>query len=547
MELENNKLITEIKDLNKRNNIFKEQINNSLKNGIKELEQAKYKIKELESEKEKLIDENNIIKNYKNKLELKLNSFQHENFDINSKREKISGKKNDEINEYINKYEEINSQFQALKNNYEQIENNNGLLIKENQEQKEEISILRQENEALIIEINNMKNDSTKFKSNEFQFFSNKNNFEDINKNSLNSISIKANASNTKQNSFVNPNINESSSKNNYNKININQNIKNFNNKNVDNQLINNSFIELKQYIYNCLINSNEFIKFCFSKYKENETIEEELKENEIWNNFINSITSLTQLFQECYNLINELFIDNNLNINNNLIKSPKTKNLNNLNSTKDKTCDNTPPVKMTLSNTVNDSFNNNSNSKIDVNNKEKKVKEAVNNVQILNNANNEELLNELAKYKEDNKIIYKNYKKLENENIELFFINKENKFYYKLISRMIQYHISNTEVKSIINKLVILNGKAISLDMEKSKIKIKIDDISCSLSSSSSLLGINSKYFYENDLCNSEELDKLKKRFAEMEKELNDKYIILKNLDRELKSYETREILEKN
>ena len=140
---------------------------------------------------------------------------------------------------------------------------------------------------------------------------------------------------------------------------------------------------------------------------------------------------------------------------------------------------------------------------------------------------------------------MYKNYKKLENENIDLFFVNKENKFYYKLISRMLQYHINNIEVKTIINKLVILNGKAITLDMEKSKIKIKIDDISCSLSSLSSLnnnLGMNSKYFYENEICNSEELDKLKKKFSTMEKELNEKYIVLKNLDKELKGYESRE-----
>ena len=174
------------------------------------------------------------------------------------------------------------------------------------------------------------------------------------------------------------------------------------------------------------------------------------------------------------------------------------------------------------------------------------KKKEAINNVNLNDNKdNNQELLIELEKYKEDNKIIYKNYKKLEKENIELFFVNKENKFYYKLISRMIQYHINNIEVKTIINKLVLLNGKAISLDMEKSKIKIKIDDISCSLSSSSSLtnhLGINSRYFYDNELCNSEELDKLKKMFVAMEKELNEKYIILKNLDKELKTYEARE-----
>ena len=121
--------------------------------------------------------------------------------------------------------------------------------------------------------------------------------------------------------------------------------------------------------------------------------------------------------------------------------------------------------------------------------------------------------------------------------------MNKENKFYYKLILRILQYHIKNIEVKTIINKLVLINGKAISLDIEKNKLKIKLDDITCSLSSSSlNNIGINSRYFYEKELCNSEELDKLKKMFSSMEKELNEKYILLKNLDKELKAYEARE-----
>ena len=174
------------------------------------------------------------------------------------------------------------------------------------------------------------------------------------------------------------------------------------------------------------------------------------------------------------------------------------------------------------------------------------------NNNVINNNINNEdikrnqELLFELEKYKEDNRIIYKNYKKLERENIELFFVNKENKFYYKLISRMLQYHINDMNVKNIINKLVLLNGKAISLDIEKNKIKIKIDDIAGSLSASSmgdNNMNINSKFFMNNDINNSDELDKLKQIFSRMEKELNEKYIILKNLDKELKSFEINQM----
>ena len=465
----------------------------------------------------------------------------------NSKRIKYKNNNNDEINEYINKFKSIQEEYQVLKNNFENLQNDNEILLKENEEQKEQISIFKQENEALIKEISNMKDDYNKTKNNQFQSFSN-NNFEDTNnRNSLNSISIKANASNlTGRRYFENTNNEFYSNSNFNNNINSNQNWNNLNNTNNNNyQLINNEMEELKQYIYNCLLNSNEFIKFCFSKYKENESIEEELKENEIWNNFINSLTSLSQLFQECYNLLDKISNNNN-SVKNNINNSPKHKiSTNNISSTKAKTQDDTTPIKMTLSVTNNDSFNN-SNAKIDnINNKTKSINEAINNVNIdnNNNLNIQELLIELEKYKEDNKIIYKKYKKLENENVELFFVNKENKFYYKLISRILQYHINNINAKTIINKLVIINGKAISLDMEKNKIKIKIDDISCSLSSSTfNNLGVKSKYFYDNELCNSEELDKLKKMFSAMEKELNEKYLMLKSLDKELKVYEARE-----
>ena len=51
LELENNKLKSDINDLNEKNELFKEQINDSLKSGIKELEQAKNKIKDLEQQK----------------------------------------------------------------------------------------------------------------------------------------------------------------------------------------------------------------------------------------------------------------------------------------------------------------------------------------------------------------------------------------------------------------------------------------------------------------------------------------------------------------
>ena len=490
LELENNKLKSDINDINSKNEVFREQINNSLKSGIKELDQAKYKIKDLEQQKKELINENKNLQEYIDKIKIQLDNYKGLGFENN----------NNEINleEFMNKFIIVQDECRGLKNNLNQIQNNNELLYKKNQEQKEEIDILRQENESLINEINNLKSEFNKSKQNQFLSFSNNNNEESIPKNSLNSMSMKVN-------------IPTFEGQNNFNVNNTNEEINS-----------NNIFNELKVNIHNCLINSNEFIQYCFSKYKENESMEEEFQKNEIWNNLINSLSNLSKLFQMCYNLLNNMPNDQN-NINNFITNK---KNKNNSHSSLKKTNDNTPQedimqnasFKMTESNDGNN---------IDI-------------------KRNQELLFELEKYKEDNRLIYQNYKKLENENIELFFVNKENKFYYKLITRILQYHINNSDVKNIINKLVLLNGKAISLDIEKNKIKIKIDDIYNLISSSSSnenMLDENSRFFRNNEIVNSEELEKLKMVFSQMEKELNEKYFALKNLDKELKSFEIKEM----
>ena len=508
LEIENNKLKSDINDLKNRNNVFREQINDSLKIGIKELEQAKYKIKDLEGQKKDLINENNMLKEYNEKFRQEIENYKEMNYE-----------KNNDINveEFLYKYNLIKDEYQNLKNNFDKNQNDNKLLIKKNQEQKEEIEILRQENESLVNEINNLKVELSKSKENQYLSFSNNNeiNEESYKKNSLNSLSMKVNT--TKFESRNDNNINE------------------------DNINIKDIFIELKNNIHNCLINSNEFIQYCLSKYKENESIEEEINRNEIWNTLINSLTYLSELFQKCYNILNNFpKIDinnntNNINFNNNYNFNTNKKIKTTNHSSLKKTNDSTPKEDIK----INDSF------------KLSESEENNNNV-INNNINNEdikrnqELLFELEKYKEDNRIIYKNYKKLERENIELFFVNKENKFYYKLISRMLRYHINDMNVKNIINKLVLLNGKAISLDIEKNKIKIKIDDIAGSLSASSmgdNNMNINSKFFMNNDINNSDELDKLKQIFSRMEKELNEKYIILKNLDKELKSFEINQM----
>ena len=138
LELENNKLKSEINDLNNKNEVFREQINNSLKSGIKELEQAKNKIKDLEQQKKELIDEIKNLKEYNDKMKQELDNFK-EIYEKNN---------NNEINieELMNKYMIIQDEYQNLKNNFEKIQNKNEILTKENQEQKEEIEFLKQEN-----------------------------------------------------------------------------------------------------------------------------------------------------------------------------------------------------------------------------------------------------------------------------------------------------------------------------------------------------------------------------------------------------------------
>ena len=494
LELENNKLKSDINDLNEKNEVFKEQINDSLKSGIKELDQAKNKIKDLEQQKKELIDEVKNLQEYNDKIKQELDNFKEMNYENNNRNEL-------NIEEIMNKYMIINEEYQNLKNNFEKIQYDNELLIKKIEEQNEEIEFLKQENQPNN-EINSPKSEFNNSKKNHFTYFSNSNNIneESYQKNSSNSFGMRANFPTFEG-----------------------QKISNVNNKENVEQYKNDIFNELKIYIHKCLINSNEFIQYCFSKYKENESMEEEFQKNEIWNNLINSLTELSKLFQFCYNLLNNnmLYGDNNINFQNfNSNKKNKTNNFSSLKKTNDKT----PQGEIMENASFKLMEGNDENNNIDV-------------------RRNQELLYELEKYKEDNRIIYQNYKKLENENIELFFINKENKFYYKLITRMLQYHIKNSNVKNIINKLVSLNGKAISLDIEKNRIKIKIDDISNFISSSfnGNMADNNSRYFANNEIVNSEELDKLKQIFSQMEKELNEKYLILKNLDKELKSFEIK------
>jgi hypothetical protein len=134
------------------------------------------------------------------------------------------------------------------------------------------------------------------------------------------------------------------------------------------------------------------------------------------------------------------------------------------------------------------------------------------------NNNNENNLINKINSYKNDNKKLYKNNKKLLEENIKLFYTNKENKFYFKFISRIIKNHINNYDLKNILNQILIINDKAIGLEIDKSNIENKLEEISPE---------------------NLNEINKNKNLIQELNNEINEKFLQLKNLDNQLKSFE--------
>ena len=483
LELEKNKLISDINDLNNSNEIYREQITESLNNGIKELEEAKRQIKILEKEKQNLSEELTLINTYNSKLKNKLESFDKSNIDINEKIINYQKRNQTEI-------DSINEDYLQLKNEYE-------LLNRDNKENLQLIENLKQENENLIQQLNS-KNTKTTFLSD----INETNNMNE--KSTFKSISRKCNASNlTCQRYFGDSAAELSSSINNNNtyQAKYTQQENNFTSENINSTnspLTTKEIAYLQNLTFVCLNDCHEFIKFCISKSEENTSVENGLKDNDAWLSFVNNITNLSYGFQNFYNCLSNI----SCKINNNNASNTQFSNLN----TNDET-----PIKMELTGTKNS-----------------------NDINIENN----NILKEIEKYKEDNKIMYLNCKKLEKENMDLFFVNKENKFYYKLISRILQYHINNQEVKSIINKLVSMEGQAIRLDMEKNQTKIKIDDINRSSSSSSSS---SKESFNKKEIIEDEELENLKKKFNQMEKELNEKFIAIKNLDKELRSFENR------
>ena len=132
-----------------------------------------------------------------------------------------------------------------------------------------------------------------------------------------------------------------------------------------------------------------------------------------------------------------------------------------------------------------------------------------------------EGLYNEIKSYQSDNKKLYERNKQLMDENAKLFYINKENKFYFKFISRIIKHHISNYDIKNILHQIILVNDKAIGLEIDKNRVETKLESL---------MKDTNS---------NINEINKSKNFIKDIENEINDKFVQLKLLDNQLKEFE--------
>lgn len=131
-----------------------------------------------------------------------------------------------------------------------------------------------------------------------------------------------------------------------------------------------------------------------------------------------------------------------------------------------------------------------------------------------------ENMMKEIRSYKADNKKLYEQYKALLEDNSKNFYLNKENKFYIKLITRVLKYHIKNIDIKNILNQIVSINDNAICLEIDKNKIESKIDSL-------------------QNKPQNQNEISKSQSLIKDIENQIKDKFNQLKSLDAQLKQFE--------
>ena len=133
-------------------------------------------------------------------------------------------------------------------------------------------------------------------------------------------------------------------------------------------------------------------------------------------------------------------------------------------------------------------------------------------------NFDDEENLNKINSYINDNKKLYLFNKKLSEDN-QKFFVN--HKFITNLILRILKFHVPNLNAKNIICEIINLNEKKIETDVNIKKNEKNLEKII-----GKSDVNFEEKTKIENDLIN------LKNEMNNLEKKIN-------ILDNNLKDYE--------
>ena len=133
-------------------------------------------------------------------------------------------------------------------------------------------------------------------------------------------------------------------------------------------------------------------------------------------------------------------------------------------------------------------------------------------------NFDNEENLNKINSYINDNKKLYLFNKKLSEDN-QKFFVN--HKFITNLILRIIKFHVPNLNAKNIICEMINLNEKKIEVDVNIKKNEKNMEKII-----GKSEVNFEDKTKVENEMIN------LKKEMNDLDKKIN-------MLDNNLKEYE--------
>lgn len=496
LELSYSQLQNKLDFYNSNANTFKGKIQETLENGIRELEDAKTKVRMLESEKESLANKLSEASLYNERLKDIVKKFEDDNTDTNNKvmkMQKTFEEKAKNQSTTISKLKEENEKLTAL--NEELVKNND--VLKENRKMlTEENASLKNENQFHIKDNKDMFNtEIAKLKNQLFSIEKERKTLQNVN-NELSSdiLRIKSElASSVEENEKINARLQKEiqSNKNVIDDMYSNQKelelalmkkeeiikqqqqmLQQFQGP-INNQcdLNHNNKEELKVLMYQCLNSINTFLQNCKKAQCNVNTPMMEL---------INDIKTVSELFDKCYKSLSSSKSNYKSKSGYSSFTASSSPDHSNINRQYD---------------SINDS-----NSKHQQDN----------------------LIKELKSFKSDNKKLYEYNKKLMEENMNAFFLTKENKFLMKFLNRIIKNHIENYDIKNLLNDILLINDNALNLEMDKTKIENKI-----------------ANYSTNKDPSQINEKNKSKDLIKQIESQIEEKFMQLKALDHDLKQYE--------